>query len=761
MFNSKLKSVLASLVFLGLLLGAVDSASAQSAALSLPVTHVSEIAAQGGDLVNFSQFVAEDIYLNGPFDSENIYFSLPANWRLTKESQLNLFMTVMFNQDVQNSTRAIQGSAGSITITLNDVLIGVAQIESAGELNVQFLIPPKAFATLDEDGLYQLRFFLESGWTCQFDENMLIVLHTTSSMTLPHETVKPDTNLINFPSPIYQKGSIFTDPALVVLPDHPTAAELQSAMTIAAGLSNLSSSKLLVDINTVSHLTAEQIKGNNLILIGGAVVQLNSDQLILPLPASGGKFSNPGGNTDDGIVQMINSPWSDEKVILIVSGNTDAANIKSAQAVSTGSLRSNIYPNVAIVDTVKTVPIPKSPPVDQTLTDMGKGGSLLKDVGINYAGYEFYIPSGQTITEDAYFELHFGHSSLLQYDRSGIVVNVNGKPIGSMSLTEETARQSVNTFRVSIPPSAVFSGSNYLEVKINLIPVDRCSSPDLDGVYANIWPESNLHLPLVRAVNSPIANYDLITYPVPFVYDATLNSTAFVLQKDDINGWREAFHIAGYLADFTNGPIATLSAFYADELPEVERSKYNLIMIGRPSQLPILGEINKSLPAPFDLGQDIALEPEMQVKYRINPKASVGYVELLPSPWNGDNVILMAVGNDVQSVSWAASHLVEPLSWKLAGNFAVINDKRVYTADTRMVAITPGINSPQIPVVEVVPPAIGNPGDSTPYRPAWILPALAVSVVMILLTVIAVVYFTWFRNRSRASKTAHHEPKNK
>jgi hypothetical protein len=78
-----------------------------------------------------------------------------------------------------------------------------------------------------------------------------------------------------------------------------------------------------------------------------------------------------------------------------------------------------------------------------------------------------------------------------------------------------------------------------------------------------------------------------------------------------------------------------------------------------------------------------------------------------------------------------------------------------------MVAITPGINSPQIPVVEVVPPAIGNPGDSTPYRPAWILPALAVSVVMILLTVIAVVYFTWFRNRSRASKTAHHEPKNK
>jgi len=747
MFINKLKNVFAGLVLLGFLAGTVNSAGAQNATAE----RSSAFAAQDGNLITFSQFVTDEIFLNGPFDAESIYFSLPSNWRLVAGAQLNLAMAISFNQNVQTASGIAQGSAGSITVTLNDVLVGIVPVTSAGETVFQFQMSPAAFAATRDDGLYQLRFFLKSGWTCEVDENMLVVIHTSSSMNLPHESVLPNTSLVNFPSPIYQLDSIFTTPVLAVIPDRPTAAELKSAMTISAGFGNLSSNKLVMDMNTVSQLTTEQITNNNLVLIGKAAVQF-SDKLKFPLPANNGVFSNSGGNTDDGIVQLINSPWSEDKVILLVSGNTDTATIKAAQAVSTGSLRSNISPNVAIVDTVKTVPIPTSPRIDQTLADMGYRGKDLRDVGVNYADYKFYIPPGKTITKDAYFELQFGHSSLLQYDRAGIVVSVNGKPIGSISLTEATARQAVNQVRFSIPPLVVLTGNNSLEIKVSLIPVDKCISPDLNGVYANIWPESNLHLPLVQTVASPMANYDLISYPGPFAYDATLNTTAFVLQRDDIVSWRDAFHVASYLGDSSNGPVTTLSAFYADEIPETERSKYNFIVIGRPSQLPILNEINNLLPAPFDFGKDVALEPEMQVKYRISPKATVGYVELLSSPWNSDNVVLIAVGNDIQGVSWAASHLIAPLSWALAGNFVVINDRRVYTANTNMTTITPGIGATQVSALEVVPPAIGNPGASIPYRPAWLLPALIFSVALIVITIIAVIYINWFRNRSGVSK---------
>jgi hypothetical protein len=64
-----------------------------------------------------------------------------------------------------------------------------------------------------------------------------------------------------------------------------------------------------------------------------------------------------------------------------------------------------------------------------------------------------------------------------------------------------------------------------------------------------------------------------------------------------------------------------------------------------------------------------------------------------------------------------------------------------------MTTITPGIASAQVPVLEVVPPAIKTDA-SAPYRPSWILPALAVSVVLILLTIFAAILINWSRNRT-------------
>ena len=766
MLNSKLKSVFSFFVFLAVLLGVADSASAQSSSLeaqqqsavSTPV-----VTSQSSDLILFSQFLKEDIYLTGPFDSNNVYFSLPTSWSLTSGAQLNLSMSITFSQSTQGAASGVPQGSGNITVTLNNVFVGLVPVETSGKTTFQLDIPQEALLAEKEDGLYKLQFSLRSTGTCQFDENTLIVIHTDSSMNLPHTSMAPDTNLVNFPAQIFQNSAAITTPVLVVIPDHPSAAELQSAMTIAAGLGNISSSKLAMDLNLVSHLTPEQIANNNLILIGKAGSQVISDQLKLPLPVTGNAFSNPGGNIDDGIIELMNSPWNGDKVVLVVSGNTEAATLKSAQAVSTGVLRPNVYPNVAIVDAVKPAPIPVTPRVDQTLGDMGYGGGQLKDIGVNNVTYYFYIPPSKVVTEDAYFELEYGHSSLVQYDRAGIVVSINGKPVGSVSFTKDTASQAVNKVRFSLPASAVLAGTNELQVKVNLIPVDVCSNPDFDGVYANIWPESNLHLPIRDAlVNPTAAIYDLIAYPAPFTYASTLDSTALILERDNLASWREAFQVAAFLGDRSDGAVTMLSTFYADELPENERSKYNFIAIGGISKLPILNEINKFLPAPFDFGQKLANEPEMQVKYRINPNAAVGYVELLSSPWNSDKVFLAAVGNDAQGITWAASHLIAPLSYKLSGNFSVINDQRVYTADTRLALLTPGAITPaqtQTSILEIAPPAIGNPDASTPYRPGWILPALILSIVMIIITVVIAIYINRLQNHSGPPKMVQPETK--
>ncbi len=748
MNNPRFKSFFVFFILICLMSVFVNNVGAQEVAAGDPV-----VLAQTGDVISFTQFVGEDIFLNGPFDAENIYFSIPPNWQMLPDSSITISATVVFNNNAPAGTEVVQSAAGSVRLFLNNNLIGLISIDKAGDGVYQFQIPPEAFVTnARPDGLYQLRFLLESGWTCNFDENMSFIISTASNLILPHDSVTPDTSLLNFPFPLYQDSSLFISSALIVIPDSPTSAELQSAMTLAAGLGNISSGNLLLDINTVGRLTQEQIASNHLILVGRAASVPFSNLIIFPIQPQNGQFPNSGGNPDDGIIQMINSPWQEDKVVLAVSGNTDNGIIKAAQAVTTGSLRTNLFPNVAIVDSVQADSLPFSSRVDQTLDEMGYGGEEMTSLGVNNSEYIFYVPPGQTISDDAFFELQYGHSSLIEYERSGLVVSVNGQPIGSVSMTAETAKEAINKVRFEIPPATIITGRNYLEVRASLIPLDRCISPDFDGLYTNIWKDSFFHLPLVTAVFNPTAQYDLAAYPAPLGINPTLGDTAFVLPKDDIEAWRQVLQVSKFLGDKSNGPIVDLAVFYADSIPVDERPNYHFIMVGQPDQLPVLQEVNNVLPAPIEFSDGVAIEPDMQVNFRINPNATLGYIEMFQSPWNADNIVLLAMGNDPQGVIWAASYLIEPLSYELRGNFAVINDTQVYTADTRISVITPGIAQPaadsQQPALEVLPPAVVELNTVAPYRPAWLMPAIILSVILILLTIFAAIYINWIRNRS-------------
>ena len=73
-----------------------------------------------------------------------------------------------------------------------------------------------------------------------------------------------------------------------------------------------------------------------------------------------------------------------------------------------------------------------------------------------------------------------------------------------------------------------------------------------------------------------------------------------------------------------NGPLSELTVFYGDSVPEKERANYNFIVIGRPSQLPIVKDFNEKLPAPFEGAGDQATEKNLQVTYRITPDAALG-----------------------------------------------------------------------------------------------------------------------------------------
>jgi hypothetical protein len=188
---------------------------------------------------------------------------------------------------------------------------------------------------------------------------------------------------------------------------------------------------------------------------------------------------------------------------------------------------------------------------------------------------------------------------------------------------------------------------------------------------------------------------------------------------------------------------------FDNEVSDAELAQYNLIVMGLPSKLSIMNELNDALPIPFDLGTNIAKKNYSQVTYLIPSDTPLGYVQLLQSPWNENNIAIVALGNTEQGVIKAASALFDPtLRGQLAGNFAAINGTQVQTVDTRVglpvaePAVTPDVVDPLIPQpiqADLTPPVVS--------RPVWLLIAIQVIIGLILIIVLLIFWNQWRRSR--------------
>ena len=727
-----------STIFLSILLCAVLFASNVHEAYAQTPT--------GDGVVTLANLGKSEISLTGPFDTSTISFGLPADWKFTGNARLDLNLTTTLNALSQNDLS--QSFGGTLAVSFNRTTVATLVLNEVGTFDYSIDIPLALLISPRVDGLMELKFTLNSGISCVANQQMNVIINASSQTLFLYEEQMPDVSLIGFPRPIVQ-STIFPDLAIIVIPDEPTAMELQSAFTVSSGLGNLSGGTLGLDLVTVSQLTDVQKAGSHLIFIGKAASIPTLAELTLPLEVQSGSFALPDGSQDNGVIQMVNSPWAVKNVVLVVSGNTDVGTLKAAQAVSTGVFQENTSPNLAIVEGILDSAIPVPLVADQSFADLGYSAHQFTNRGVDSQSFNFYIPSGSSLSSDAYLELAFGHSALLDYNISGIVVLLNNQPIGSVRFSDATAGQAMNKIRVAIPPSVAIPGINRVEIRASLEPLDQCTDPNLRGLWAVVWPDSRLRLPFTSSQFNTQTSLDLSTYPAPMIFDSTLSTTAVIFRRTDLESWRTFTRVAAYLGDRSNGAITKLSVFFDDDLSEVDLSKYNLIVVGQPSQLAIMNELNDALPVPFQKGSDVTQNKFLQVTYQVPPEVPVGYLELLPSPWNSEKVLIAAFGNTAAGVNLGISALVDsPLRSQLAGDFAMINAARVQTVDTRL----------ELPVVSA--PVAENPsGVSTPLpqdnlplpsRPGWLLPVLVLAIALIVV-VIVIAILTNLRNTRKNS----------
>lgn len=641
--------------------------------------------------------VTTDIILRGPYDGTTIRFALPPAWVLIDGTALTLEITTFIAGGDGTSA-----SGGETLNTANDYLGAVLEVYFNDQLqqsiqltrgeNVTYTVPIAASDLVSpiDAGWHKISFSLDAAIDCDLGfHQTTVVINSGSKINLSYNEEPPQLSLHRLPWPIYQDRLNVPEPAVTILPSSPSAEELQAGLTVMGTLGRMSLGRLPVTMITEDQLSTDMLANSNLIFVGkpGAFTILQG--LNAPLQVENGSFVDSQIGDSDGVLQIVNSPWSQTKAVLMVSGASDQGVIKAAQALSTGNLQTGLQPTYSVIALVNppleagdtTDGILQVSSSDFTFADFGHDFVTLDEIGENYLDFEFIIPQGMVPVEDPYLELKYSNSAIADPERSGVSVYVNDILVGSEKFSDETA--GISTVKIDLPARAFRPGANILEIVINLIPVNECFALSSTRIWTTVHPDSLIHLPLGPASDTPFVVGNIDLFPFPFASDPTFSSTAFVLPANDNLSWNLAGGIAYNLGALTPGGIMTPKLFFDSQLPENYQDNH-LIVIGKPADLAIVAEMKDALPAYFEAGSNVAVLETQQVIYRISDEKALGYIELFLSPWREDRAVLGIFGTTGEGLRFATAALADSQKRiTFTGDFITLDGAKAVVVDTK------------------------------------------------------------------------------
>ncbi|MCS6992666.1 MAG: cellulose biosynthesis cyclic di-GMP-binding regulatory protein BcsB [Anaerolineales bacterium] len=716
-------------------------------------------------MFSFSQLGYVERIMLSPYDTTQLSFGLPATWALTADSAITLRLNFASSRAGVSNTGEFPG--GTLRVSFNGVILRTILLSKPGDFVETIPLSPESLRPIAADGRHRLSFIFDARFAC--DDRTIsssLVISDSSTIALKHQTVPIEPDLTVFPRPFYQPGSILPSQTFVVIPDAPSEAELRAALLVSAGLGALTGGNLTYRLIPVAQFPAVQNTPADFILVGLPGLFSLLEQVRVPYPLQQGAWAVSGMGAEDGLLQIAVSPWNPGHVALVVSGNSEVGLVKAAQALSAGKLVASVRRDVSVISQVNPTALDENVPQDQSLLSLGYENTPLGGFDGTYAAFFFPASADQVLSLGGYVDMVVSSTNLLDAEKSGMTVFLNGKFLGSLRFTGQT--EQVTTTRLQILPGMLRRGSNLLEVYSDLIPIYDCFSPDLSGNTVVISSLTNIHLPVTAQQIELGTLQNLGDFPSLLTTDRSLRDLAFVLARNDPTGWEIASKLAFFIGRSASIPVASLQMAYADAVSEELLKNYHLILVGAPGQLPFLKEINAQLPAPFDLETGQAVQPALLVNYRLLPGVNVGYLQMLSSPWKQGYSILLVSGNSEAGVPMAAQTLLTPARLsQLKGNFAIVYNEQVLTTDTRLGPAKEALGS-DLPAVATVTPL---PLEQTlpefdmsrvEERPEWVLPAIIVlSVLSGLMVVVIVARALWVRrngDKTLASKRSLSPP---
>lgn len=630
-----------------------------------------------------------DIVMRGPYETTSLRFALPPTWAL--QQGVNLLLSISTFVDTgasQNATGTNAVSGALLDVYFNGRLQQSLPLSTGESLIYNVPVAVDALASPYADGRYQITFSLDASYDCRIAQHTTIKIAGTSQAVLPYAQVALPLNLHRLPWPIYQTRAQHPGPAALVMPAQPTASQLNAALLVMAGFGRMTNSQLPIKMVTADKLTENDRTTSDLIFVGPASAFPMLAGINLPVGIQAKNFAAPAMQVDDGVVQLAPSAWNNEKTILVVGGNTDAGIVKAAQAFTTANLVTAVAPTYSIVASVNPAvqtgllnATPSGGTFDYKLSDLGYAISTNSGIGTGWFSYDFVIPTGEVASTGAYLNLMYSYSSLVDTNLSSADVYLNSERVASINIDPDHPNSA--SAQIPLPLSIMRPGRNTIEIAAGLLPKDSCSAFSANDLWMTVFPDSILHLPLAPATPTTGIAQDIKSYPKPFTDDPALNAAAFVVPQNDAQAWAVAGQVAYNLGAQATGSALGFETAFDGQVPD-EMHGRDLILVGLPTELPILSNFKDVLPAYFDKGSNIAVLQSQEVVYRVPEGKDLGYLELFNSTWNNQRTVLLVAGTSGAGTASAGTALTTVATRdNLRGNFVTVDGQATTVVDTR------------------------------------------------------------------------------
>jgi hypothetical protein len=333
-----------------------------------------------------------------------------------------------------------------------------------------------------------------------------------------------------------------------------------------------------------------------------------------------------------------------------------------------------LHGNIGYVD---QDPLPEPQPFRNNVSfeDLGYLDRTVRGIGQQNLIYSLYIPYE---IEPVVVKLNLGlvHSPDLDILNSSFTVYLNGFSIAGILPNSKSS--TAEPITIGLPAKRFRRGINFIRVTFDLhVPHSSCERA-LESVWATVLNSSALeinyrnHTPIPSLKNFPLpfSDYPGFIYVIPDQYD-----------QEDLGNISRLSFMLGTSSYQSNRPPEVLTATI---FAQNKTRHPNVILVGLPSANSVTRNVNDLLPQPFaDVGN--LLEEGYGVYLPTsNRDASLGLLQLIPSPWVKGGTVLVLTGNDWQGLEWMWDVLLNPaLRGNFTGNVMVVGSaNRIETSGT-------------------------------------------------------------------------------